>query len=130
VRVEPDNVPEPPVPVVRRGRGRRRLVVDSHRGAHPQWCRRDVRAEFLGVEHLSRAHEWRPVYEHEVAIVDRLRQVVYPDGGAEIPTASVRIDNPWRPGEVALAAEDLTALVDRLLRLRDELVARRGDRLD
>jgi len=99
----------------------------SSQGVHPQWCDRDVTAEFDGVEHVSRAHWWRPAYEHEVAIADLLRQVVYLDGGAETPTATLRIDNPSQPGEVALTAEDLAAFVDRLLRLRAALIADRGN---
>lgn len=95
---------------------------------HPEWCDGDLAAEFDGVEHASRAHAWRPVYEHEVAIVDLLRQVVYLDGATEIPTATVRIDNPWQPGEVALTAEDLAVVVDRLLSLRAALIAQRTDR--
>jgi hypothetical protein len=94
---------------------------------HPRWCDGDVAAEFDGVEHASRAHEWHPAYEHEVAIVDLLRQVVYLDGGTEIPTGTVRIDNSSQPGEVALTAEDLATFAGRLLSLRAALIAQRGD---
>jgi hypothetical protein len=94
--------------------------------AHPGWCAHDVTAEFDGTEHVSRRHRWRPVYEHEAAIVDELRQVVYPDGGAEIPAAVVRIDNPGNPGEVAMTADDLTAFVDHLARLRTALTSEHG----
>jgi hypothetical protein len=99
----------------------------SHQGAHPGWCARDVAAEFDGLEHVSRTHRWRPTYEHEVAIVDLLRQVVHLDDDAETSIATVHIDNPSEPGEVALSAEDVAAFVDRLLRLRDALVDERGD---
>ena len=99
----------------------------SSEAVHPRWCDEDVVAEFDGVEHASRAHQWRPAYEHEVAIVDLLRQVVYLDGGTEIPTATVRIDNSSQPGEVALTAEDLATFVDRLLSLRAALIAQRRD---
>jgi hypothetical protein len=91
--------------------------------AHPGWCARDVTAEFDGTEHVSRRHQWRPVYEHEAAIVDELRQVVYADGGAETPAAIVRIDNPGNPGEVAMTADDLAAFVAHLANLRTALVA-------
>lgn len=99
----------------------------SRRAAHPQWCDRDGDAEFGGVEHASRVHRWRPSYEHEVAIVDLLRQVAYRDGGAEIAAATVRIDNTSQPGEVAMTAEDLTIFIDRLLCLRADLIAQRRD---
>jgi len=94
---------------------------------HPRWCDEDVAAEFDGVEHASRVHQWRPAYEHEVAIVDLLRQVVYLDGDSETPTASVRIDNSSQPGEVALTAEDLATFVGRLLSLRAALIAQHGE---
>ncbi len=94
---------------------------------HPRWCDEDAAADFGGVEHASRAHQWRPAYEHEVAIVDLLRQVVYLDGGTEIPTATVRIDNSSQPGEVALTAEDLATFAGRLLSLRAALIAQLGD---
>lgn len=93
---------------------------------HPDWCAGDVTAEFDGTEHVSRPHSWRPAYEHEAAIVDVLRQVVYPDGGAEIPAAIVRIDNPGNPGEVAMTADDVVALVDHLALLRTALTADPG----
>ncbi len=99
-----------------------------HPGAHPRWCARHVTAEFDGTEHLSGARRWRPAYEHEVAIVEVLRQVVYPDGAAETPAATVRIDSPSNPGEVAMSADDLADFVDHLSSLRDALTAGRRDR--
>lgn len=95
--------------------------------AHPEWCACDGAADFDGVEHASRVHRWRPSYEHEVAIVDLLHRVDYRDGDAEIAAATVRIDNSSQPGEVAMAADDLTTFVDRLLSLRADLIAHRGD---
>lgn len=99
----------------------------SSEAVHPRWCDEDLAAEFDGVEHASRAHQWRPTYEHEVAIVDLLRQVVYLDGATEIPTATVRIDNSSQPGEVAMTAEDLATFAGRLMSLRAALIAQRGD---
>jgi len=92
-------------------------------GGHPGWCQFDVPGEVGGTEHVSRLHQWSPRYQHEAALTGWVRQVSYPDGSAETPAAVLRIDNPDQPGELAMSAEDLAACAERLLRLRDALLA-------
>ncbi len=99
----------------------------THPGTHPEWCAGDVTAEFDGTDHVSPVRRWRPAYDHEVAVVHELHQVVYPDGGAETPAAIVHIDNPANPGEIAMTADDVIAFVGHLSSLREALDPESGD---
>lgn len=85
----------------------------------------DALSELGGTEHLSALLEWRPSYQHEVAVVGWLRHVSYGDGSEDTPAAVLRIENPEDPGEIAMTADDLAALAERLLDLHRAL---RGSR--
>ena len=83
----------------------------------------DGLTELGGTEHLTALLEWRPSYQHEVAVVGWLRHVSYGDGSEDTPAAVLRIENPEDPGEIAMTADDLVALAERLLDLHRVLLA-------
>ena len=90
------------------------------------WMRSEGGDELSGRDHGSDLLVWRPGYQHEVAVVARLRHVACPDGCRETPAVVLRIDNADHPGEVAMTADDVSALVEGLLGLRRALLAPRG----
>ncbi|HSK57766.1 MAG TPA: hypothetical protein VK935_01810 [Actinomycetospora sp.] len=69
-------------------------------------------------DHGAEVLEWRSGYQHEVAVVARLRHVSCPDGCEETPAVVLRIDNADQAGEIAMTAEDLSSMVSGLLGLR------------
>lgn len=76
-------------------------------------------------DHGAEVLEWRPGYQHEVAVVARLRHVCCPGGCEETPAVVLRIDNADHAGEIAMTAEDLSSMVNGLIGLRDLLPPRR-----
>ena len=114
---EPDSVGPEEAPRIPAARGARR------RDLHPEWCQLHGPAEFGGTEHVSGLALWRPTYQHEVSLMGWVRHVIYPDASRDTPAAVVRIDNADQPGEIAMAADDLAACAERLLRLRDLLIS-------
>jgi hypothetical protein len=100
----------------------------SSSGPHVGWCQFECFAALGGIEHLSRPQQWSPRYQHEVAVTAWLRATTYPEG-QETPAAVLRVDNAMHPGEVAMDAEDLAVLAQRLLVLREALLTGRGSGL-
>ncbi|WP_433786748.1 hypothetical protein ACQPX6_08090 [Actinomycetospora sp. CA-101289] len=77
-------------------------------------------------DHGAEVLEWHPGYQHEVAVVARLRHVACPGGCEETPAVVLRIDNADHAGEIAMTAEDLSSMVNGLLGLRHALLPRDG----
>jgi hypothetical protein len=74
-----------------------------------------------GGDHGASAPEWRPTYQHEVAVRARLRHVSCPSGCEETPAVVLRVDNADNAGEIAMTAGDLSSVIDHLLGLRGAL---------
>lgn len=77
-------------------------------------------------DHGAEVLEWHPGYQHEVAVVARLRHVACPGGCEETPAVVLRIDNADHSGEIAMTAEDLSSMVSGLLGLRHALLPHDG----
>jgi hypothetical protein len=77
-------------------------------------------------DHGAEVLEWHPGYQHEVAVVARLRHVACPGGCEETPAVVLRVDNADHAGEVAMTADDLSSMVSGLLGLRHALLPRDG----
>jgi hypothetical protein len=75
-------------------------------------------------DHGAEVLEWRPDYQHEVAVVARVRHVCCPGGCEETPAVVLRIDNADHAGEIAMSAEDLSSMVSGLIDLRAMLPRR------
>ena len=83
-----------------------------------------------GSDHGAEVTVWHPAYQHEVAVVARLRHVSCPDGCEETPAVVLRIDNTDNPGEIAMAADDVSAMIEGLIGLRRSLLASSRTRRD
>jgi hypothetical protein len=91
--------------------------------AEGRWRRSEGGDELSGRDHGSDLQEWRPGYQHEVAVVARLRHVSCSDECGETPAVVLRIDNADHAGEVAMTADDVSVIVEGLLGLREALLA-------
>jgi hypothetical protein len=83
----------------------------------------DGSGDLVGSDHGVDVTTWRPAYQHEVALVARLRHVACPDGCEETPAVVLRIDNADNPGEIAMTADDVSAVIESLVALRRSLLA-------
>ncbi len=115
---EPDSTPPVAAGPMPTARG-------APRGLHRRWCQFHVPDDFGGTVHISGLGQWRPTYQHEVALLSWARHVTYPAPSEETPVAVVCIDNADQPGEIAMSADDLVACAERLLGLRDLLLSPR-----
>jgi hypothetical protein len=90
----------------------------------------DGDGDLIGSDHGADVTVWHPVYQHEVAVVARLRHVSCPDGCDETPAVVLRIDNADDPGEIAMTADDVSAMIEGLVDLRRSLLAASRERSD
>lgn len=90
---------------------------------HRRRSRSDGDGDLGGSDHGADVTVWHPVYQHEVTVVARLRHVSCPDGCEETPAVVLRIDNADNPGEIAMTADDVSALIEGLVALRRSLLA-------
>jgi hypothetical protein len=95
-----------------------------------RWRRADTDGDLGGSDHGSDVTAWHPVYQHESAVVARLRHVACPEWCQETPALVLRIDNVDQPGEIAMTADDVSAMIEGLLGLRRALLAPDGDGTD
>ena len=106
-------------------------VVDGRAAPHEsgptdvdsRWSRSDGSDDQSGSDHGMDVTAWHPAYQHEVAVVARLRHVSCPDDCDETPAVVLRIDNVDNPGEIAMTADDVSAMIDGLVGLRRSLLA-------
>jgi hypothetical protein len=85
--------------------------------------RSDGDGDLGGSDHGADVTVWHPAYQHEVTVVARLRHVSCPAGCDETPAVVLRVDNADNPGEIAMTADDVSALIEGLVALRRSLLA-------
>jgi hypothetical protein len=102
-----------------------RAAPDNSAPTHVEsrWSRFDGVDDQSGSDHGMDVTAWHPAYQHEVAVVARLRHVSCPDDCEETPAVVLRIDNADNPGEIAMTADDVSAMIEGLVGLRRSLLA-------